>query len=705
MSEESLRFTESFPPSSYDDWLKAVEPVLKGAPFEKKLMHRMREGFTLKPLYTKEDWPATGDPSGFPGFDPFTRGPRTEGRSGGVDIRQSHVHPDLAAVNADSLTDLQRGATSLTIRLDGAARAGYDGDQAPEDLAGYDGVMVYSADDLARLLDGVRFDLTPVALEAGAQVLPAAAMLVAVWRRASGGDAKSARGAFNADPIGTWAREGELPTDLNTALARMADLAAYTIKSCPHATAVAVDTRPYHGAGADEALDLACALSTGLAYLKAMAAADLDLPTACGQMQFILPVGCDLFLGIAKLRAARRLWSRVTEACGVPEAARGMAQHAVTADIIMSRRDPWVNMLRTTVAGFAAVVGGADIVTVQPFDAALGLPDAFSRRIARNTLLMLQEESSLNRVIDPVGGSWYGESLTDDLAKAAWVRFQEIEAAGGMVAALKSGLIADRIHQTHGERLQRLATRKEPVTGVSEFPNIQEPAVATPAPDYAALRATAAERLSQLRGQAPNLDLSAVKQAPGGGALTAALISMVERGATIGVLARGLIGGDGTPIAPLPRRRLAEPFEKLRDTADAALVKTGSRPAIFLANLGPIVQHTARASFAKNFFEAGGFAAIGSEPLTDPISAASAFKKTGARVAILCSSDALYEQMAAEIAPALKAAGVEYLYLAGHPGDKKGAYEQAGVDEFIFLGCDVLGTLRQLQQRLGVIEA
>jgi methylmalonyl-CoA mutase len=223
---------------------------------------------------------------------------------------------------------------------------------------------------------------------------------------------------------------------------------------------------------------------------------------------------------------------------------RGQRQHAVTSSVMTTRRDPWVNMLRTTVACFAAGVGGADVVTVQPFDAALGLPDAFSRRIARNTQSLLVEEGHLARVLDPAGGSWYVESLTEELARAAWAWFTEIERAGGLAAALSSGLVEQRLAAAWDERATRLAKRSDAITGVSEFPNLTE----------------------KLPERQPAADLR--------------------------------------PTGGLPRVRAAQEYEELRDRADAA----PSRPQVYLATIGPAARHTARASFAANLFQAGGVA-------------------------------------------------------------------------------------------------
>ena len=492
MSDQQLKFAEGFPIPTYEEWVAEVEKALKGAPFDKRMYTKTYEGMTLRPVYTRQDWPSTGDPSGFPAAMPFTRGGRAAGnRVEDWDVRQIYAYPDPAECNGIILNELARGVTSLHLRFDRAARAGLDADQSGAGaLAGVDGTMIYSVDDLDRLLTGVYLDLVTISLDAGAQAIPAAAMLEALWHRRRL-DRNAAKGAFNVDPLAILAQEGQLPTSIEQALAQLGEFAEHTAADYPHVTAVGVNTSPYHDAGATESQDLAVSMATAVAYLEAMTTAGLDFDRACRQILFTYSVPCDQFLGICKLRAARKMWARVAEACGATEPSRAMRLNAVTAWRMMSKRDPWVNMLRTTVACFAAVAGGADSITVQPFDAAIGLSDELGRRIARNTQVILAEESNLAKVVDPAGGSWYVESRTDKLAEVAWAEFQAIEKAGGIVQVLKDGSLAENIADAYRQREANLAKRRDPLTGISEFPNILEAPLEHATPDrLAAIRAS-----------------------------------------------------------------------------------------------------------------------------------------------------------------------------------------------------------------------
>ncbi|MGN9794892.1 methylmalonyl-CoA mutase family protein [Streptomyces sp. OZ13] len=623
LPDDGFSLAAEFPDATHEQWQRLVEGVLRkagkdaaGAAAEDALSTALEDGITTRPLYTSA---GGADSAGFPGFAPFTRGATPEGGSvAGWDVRQRHERPDPARTNEAILADLENGAASVWLAV------------------GDTGVPV---DGLATALEGVHLDLAPVVLDAGGDFEAAARELLGLYdKRATAPE--SALGSLGADPLGHAARTGR-HADIEERTAVAAELAALCSTTYPNLRAVSVDALPYHEAGASAAQELGCSLATGVSWLRDLTAAGLDAEAACGQLEFRYAATADQFLTIAKLRAARRLWARVAEVCGVTGGGAAQRQHAVTSAVMMTRRDPWVNMLRTTVASLAAGAGGADAVTVLPFDHALGLPDAFARRIARNTSSILLEESHLGRVVDPAGGSWYVERLTDELARAAWAWFQEIERAGGQAAALRGGLVAERLGATWESRRRRLDTRREPVTGVSEFPLLGEPAVE--------------------RDPAP--------RRPSGG---------------------------------LPVVRRDEAFEELRARSDAHLAATGARPRVFVAALGPASAHTARAGFAANLFQAGGIETVHDPVSVDATSAAAAFTASGAQVACICSSDALYAEQAAAVATALKAAGALRVSLAGRPGEQRETYERAGVDEFVVAGGDAVAVLTGTLDRIGV---
>ena len=550
-----------------DQWMELVEQVLRGAPFDKRLVHTTYDGVAIQPLYTGDDHP--GDPS-LPGMAPFTRGSRVVG--GAWQVRQAHSR---ATGNHAVLDDLSGGADAVELHVDGET----------------------SREELDDLLEGVPATV-PIMLAPGSE---AAIWHLVSWWDGRGVAREKALGGFGMDPRDPAVAEAVANTlsrnylNVQVAVANGARLADQ---------------------GASEAQELAGSLAEGVAYLRACEQAGIDLSAAAAKLEFRYAAGVDQFLTMAKLRAARRLWARVTEACGIEPAAQ--RQHAVTSGAMMTRRDPWVNMIRTTVACFAAATGGADAITVGPYDSAIGVPDQLGLRIARNTQLLLREESHVDQVIDPSGGSYYIESLTDALAMTAWGLFQELEAGASL---------AERIEATHGARSQDVASRRLPLTGVSEFPDIDEEAV---------------DRL------------------PG--------------------------------VAAPELRRLAEPFEELRDAADAAQ----SSPTVFLASLGSMAVHTARSAFASNLLAAGGISAPVGEGFSTPAEAAAGWKASESAVAVVCSSDEMYEAHGAAAISALREAGCSQVLLAGRPDERWGA------DGYIYMGCDAVAALRTIHERLGL---
>jgi methylmalonyl-CoA mutase len=525
---DDLRLAAGFPAATREAWRELVAGVLRKAgredlpdPVEDALRVPVATGVSVAPLYTAEDAGDLPTAVGVPGLAPFVRGARPGAPGGdapgGWDVRQRHAHPDVALTREAIAADLENGVTSLWLQL---------------------GEGAVPVDALGEVLADVYLDLAPVSVSGvgtGGGVRAAEALLAHVAGRTD----LASGGSLGLDPLGVQAASGQ-EQDL-TGLADVARRAPAGWRT------VVVDATVFHDAGASAVEELGCSLAAGVAYLRALTDGGLSTDEAFAALEFRYAASADQFTTIAGLRAARRLWDRVGEVSGASPDVRAQRQHAVTSSVMTTRRDPWVNMLRTTVACFAAGVGGADVVTVQPFDAALGLPDAFSRRIARNTQNLLVEEGHLARVLDPAGGSWYVESLTDALAEAAWSWFTEIERAGGLAAALGSGLVRDRIAAAWDARAERLAHRTDALTGVSEFPNLTE----------------------RLPERQPAADLH--------------------------------------PTGGLPRVRAAQAFEELRDRADAAR-RTGSEPRVYLATIGPIARYTARAGFAGNLFQAGGVA-------------------------------------------------------------------------------------------------
>ena len=680
MTHPKLTLSDAFPPVSYATWRAQVESDLAGAPFDKRLVTALEEGFGLAPLYTASDAPGE-DATNLPGLAPFTRGAHPLGHAvGGWDVRQACDLADPDAARAAIAQDLDEGATSALLVCDASVRSG--GALAPRG----DGLVLAGPADLDLALAGVDLAHVPLALEAGAAAPLVAATLVA-HADARGLSRAALSGDLGADPHAALAKDGLLPQGLERAYDELADLVRFAAAALPGVRALGADGGPWHDAGAHAAQELGWTLASAIATLRALAARGIAPTDAAPQLTFGLRASGRFLVDIAKFRAARRLWARALEALDVPEAARGMRLHVRTSDRMLSQRDPWTNLLRATVATFSAATGGADVITTAPFDRMIGPSDADARRMARNTQRVLLDESQLNRVVDPGGGSWALESLTDELARAAWAELQRVESQGGLPRALVLGHVAAALDGVAADRRAAIARRKVPVTGVSEFPNLGEARLERPRPDLAALTAA-----SSARG--PRHDAAAALAAvPAGG--FAALVAAARAGATVRELALARwAGAEPTRAAALPLRRDAATFEALRDRSDAHLAATGARPRVFLASLGPVAVHIARANWIRALFEAGGFELPPNEGFADAASAAAAFAQSSARLAIICSSDAIYTELAAPVASALVTAGARKVMLAGRvAAELEASLRAAGVAGFVFLGQDVLATL------------
>lgn len=603
-----LTFASEFPTATEQDWRRLVDGVLKGRAFE-TLTSRSRDGLPIAPLYARA-----------PDAQPLA------GRSGPWQIAQRIDHPDPAAANAEALHDLENGATALDIVCAGAG-------------VGF-GLPV---DGLAQALDGVHLDFG-IGITLDARDHGAAATALARLVRDRGVQPPALDVRMMIDPIGALAASGWSAADGARLQGNFAAQAATLAAAGFHRGLIGADGRVVNNAGGSEAQELAFVLAVMTCYLRWLERGGMPLAEAQRLVGFKLAADADQFLTLAKFRALRKLWARVEESCGL--APLPVFVQAETAWRMLSRRDPAVNMLRATIAVAAAGLGGADAVTVLPFTAAIGLPDRFARRIARNTQLMLLEESHLAKVGDPGAGSGAIEDLTAKLCQAAWTAFQEIEAAGGVLAALQGGLLQQKVAAVRAAREQAVARRKDALTGTSDFPNLKENA-------------------------------ASVLMAP-----PSVRATVPPPGAMI--------------VEPLAAMRLSAPFEALRDASDRALTATGTRPGVFLANLGTPADFIARANFAKSFFEAGGIQAHDNDGFTDTAAMVQAFRASGAKLACLCSSDAVYAERAAETAAALKAAGAS-VYLAGRPKPAPRA-----VHALIYTGCDVLAVLRAAHAYLGL---
>ncbi|MFM7084085.1 MAG: methylmalonyl-CoA mutase subunit beta [Hyphomicrobium sp.] len=626
-TSQIARLAQGFENVNREAWLALVQKVIKGSDFAKRMTSRTWDDLLLQPLYTSlNTLPHTIN--ALPSCEPFTRGaPNTQNRHG-WDIRQLYSGSNAAKINAEILEDLSGGATSISLSMGGPNSIGI------------------KTGELERVLEGVHLDFCPIAINASHRTLEAAENMIGLWERRDIPENKR-RAHFDADPLSLLAITGSLNLPITQALENALSLVGMT-SSMPCVSALTTDGHAYHCAGATEAQELAIVLGTIVSFLRAGEKKGYSPASILKKLTMTLAIDADQFLNISKLRAARLLVWRLAESMSVGVEAGSVKISAITSWRMFTKRDPWTNILRTTIACASGAMGGADSILVLPFTFALGEPDSVARRISRNIQIVCQEESHLGRVVDPCGGSWFVENLTEDLAKKAWSLFQGIERQGGLEKALLSGYLQNEIAKSASARKKAIRTCRSELTGVSAFPLLETDKVSF------------FER---------NLDT----KTEGVGAIS---------------------------VPQLKIERLSEPFELLRDAADEHANKYGQPYKIFLASLGDVIDHNVRTTWMKNYLAAGGIHAEISEGYKDVEHLSQAFKKSGLSIVCLCSSDTVYAEYAEPAAKTLKSAGAKRVLMAGRPNDQEATLRSAGVDQFIFAGLDAIEILQDLQKKL-----
>lgn len=708
-SEDSL--LGEFPPASFESWRALVEAELKGAPFDKRMFTPTYEGITLKPIYRREDCEGLPHLNSFPGFAPFVRGASASGYlKQPWDVSQEIATPSPTEFNHSARNYISRGLNALNMVLDQATRNGHDPDWAQPDEVGHGGLSIATVGDLDRALDGIDLERTSLFVRSGASAMPFAALLVALARKRKK-TPTALRGCIEMDPLGVLSHEGKLPQSLEGAYREMAALTGWAAERAPRLQTICVHSRAWHEAGANAVQELAFVLATGVEYLREMDRRSLGVDLVAPRMRFAVTVGANFFMEIAKLRALRMLWSRAISVCGGNESAQRARLHVRTSRWNKTWYDPYNNMLRATVEAFAGVLGGCDSMQVGAFDEVVRRPEDFSQRIARNTQLILQRECHLDHVIDPVGGSWFVESITAELAEKAWAQFQEVEKRGGMRAALQEGLPQKAVAATAAERIKAVTRRRDSIVGVNQYANPKEQLLPVPQSDSGAFHKRRVQQVSTHRISLEDEEsalvlekLAKVVEMRGNGVFEAC-VDAVMAGATIGEITRAVrINETPCPaVTPVCISRAAWSVERLRVAMDSFVAASQKRPQVFLCNMGGLRDFKARADFSRGFFSVGGYGVISPDGFKTTDEAAEAFGKAGASVAVICSTDDRYPALVPELTKALREKRPEALIvLAGFPQDQVEAHKRSGIDEFIHIRADAVETLSKVHERLGI---
>ena len=676
---DKLNFAGDFPDVSLENWRSAALKALRGGVLG-DLDTELYEQFPVAPLYARSMGAEAARLSGSVGAAPFIRGARIPAKTQGWTIIQFLDHLDVAEANRQLRDDFANGARAFWVQ--------------------FLGNIPYGGGALgARKVDALEAVFADVALgdielyvSGGFDTIAAAALIAALIERRGVAPAK-VKGSAGLDPLSHVAAAGAIPAERVRVMAEAVDTATYLREKNYGLTPFLVSGRAWHQAGGSSREELGFALAAGVAYFRALIDAGWPLEDAAKAIRFSLTAHADIFITIAKFRAMRALWARVTEASGL--AATPPSLIAEMSFRMITERDPHANLLRATAAAFGAAVGGAEALLLIPFNTRNGTPDAFARRLARNTQLILHEEAQLGRVADEAGGSWYVESLTHQLAAAAWDEFRAVEAAGGLLAALEQGLIGRKLTDVRMRRHANLARNRDKITGVSSYPDICEQPVFSRAEDIASDLAALDEEAEI--GQLP----PAAK-----GKRFAALVAAALNGASLKSLERACENlVERFDFIPSTAERAAEPLEELRAASDRAMSRVRARPPVFLANLGTLSDYNARAGWAKNFFAAGGIEALDEGGFTDIETLLRAFQRSPAPVACICGSAKTLAAMSG-VPAALKRAGAVAVYLAADP-EMLAAMSEAdkrSIDRIVYEGCNMLKTLTELHHMMRVKE-
>ena len=700
---------DEFKKPTYEQWQAEVEKALKGGDFHKKMFTKTYEGITLQPIYT----PALhGEkiPKGvYPGAGEFLRGTKASGYikdSWGVSQYVDDSLPKDA--NHASLYEIVKGGTIHNIRLDEATR--HDQDVQVGASVGVGGTSVSTMEDCKQLIDRFNLKENPLYIETGASAAILLGMLAATVKGAKK-QTSDLKGLVGADPIGVWAKDGALHISLDTAFDEMAHTVVWAKEQAPELKTVLVSGDVYANGGANDVQEVAYALATAVCYVRQLAQRNIDIHTIAKSMMFTFSLGANFFMEIAKLRALRVIWARIMEAFGAEEADRVVHVHGRTSAFTKTVYDPYVNLLRNTTQAFSGVVGGLNSLEVSPFDQPIRKSDDFSRRIARNIQVMLQTEFELRQPVDPVGGSWYVETLAAELCEKIWAEFKTIEAKSGIIAALKEGYPQAQVKAILDERFKNLAFRKDVAVGNNMYANMTEELLDPKPENQETLRQKRAAQIDEyLAGAEADAVVKAQATLEASTTEPGALIGLIELGAlqklTIRQIRKALDAGDisSETIEPITAHRWTEQFEALRMRTEEYKQRTKDNVKVFLANMGPIPQHKPRADFSTGFFEVGAFEVIKNDGHETTADAAKAARESGADVVVICSTDDTYPELVPPLAKELKETmpNVTVILAGAPPKDLEPVYREAGVDDFISVRANCYEILHTLQDKKGM---
>jgi len=698
---DELNLRNDFPCTTIEEWKKVVEKDLKGIPFEKKLITKTYEEINLSPIYTQEDLDKIKTEEAFPGFGNYIRGANSGGCHAGMwKIAQEMPYSSVEELNRALNCDLERGQNAIYITPDKATLKSNDPDSGSKEDVGAGGTSLSNTTDLSIALNTIDLNKFPVFMNAGYSALPLMSMLIACAKENKTG-LENITGKITADPVAFSLENGSLPVDFKSSFDEMASVLRWCIDNKSFIKPIGINGLPYINSGASAVQELGYVLSTAVEYINQMLERGFTIDEIAPYFHLNLGVGTFYFMEVAKIRAARILWSKIIQVYGGNKESEKISILAKSSYYNQTKYDIYVNMLRNTTQAFSAIIGGADSIQTNPYDNTLGSPDEFSRRIARNTQIILNEESHLAQVIDPAGGSYYIESLTVEIAQKTWEIFQSVEKDGGMIKAVENGIPQTAIKKVAAQKKTDIAKRKSIIVGNNAYANMKEDKPETKDTKQNQFYQKRVECIKKYRIEK---NKSSVANLGGlsGSELMNSVIDAFRGGATIGEVSTALRSDQKSVSIPaLEIHRASEMFEELRDASFDYKEKNGHFPKVFLAAIGPLKQHKARADFARGFFETGGFDVIYEKGFDTPAEAISAAAVSGAKIIVICSTDDTYPEIVPAITAGIKSESADAtLILAGYPKEQIEEHKKSGVDDFIYLGADAYFLLKKLIDKL-----
>ncbi len=703
-------FLSEFSLPTYDEWKQAAIDALKGAPFEKKLITPTYEGVDLQPIYNEADRDKVSYlADSLPGKFPFVRGVCSAGyKSGSWDVAQSITYPLPTDFNKALLADLACGQNAVSIKLCSCRTMFADIYKQRPEWEDFICSSVHIADleDIEQAFRDV--DLTKISIN----FLPTCpvsytfevASLFLAYCKKYNINLGDLRVNFGFDFLTSLVKNGELETVRpDIALDEMASLIGILSEKSTNSSSISIDGSAYHNFGASAVQGIAYSVATGVYYIKELLTRGLEINNIARNIHFNFSSGVKFFTEISKLRAARVIWAKIIKEFGGDSDSQRMKIHAFTSKVYETKFDPYVNILRGTTEGLSAILAGVNSLHISPFDEELGTGGEFSRRVARNIQSILKDESHILDTIDPAGGSYYIETLTDQFVVEIWKIFREIEKSGGMLAALRSGFIKSSISEVVSKRKENIAFRKDVLLGTNKYPNLMEKPVDTLQPqDISSIKNHIDSGIARKKTVDTKPIYDALVSKKYDEAINLSIDAFVAGASITDIWASK--SKEKNTISEIPRFRAAKLFEDLRNASNEFKTKTGKAPELYFANFGTLKQYKGRADFATDFFAVAGFEINqGTGYLTADEGIADITNITAPAI-VICSTDEIYPEVVPAFVAALKKTKPAVkIILAGLPKDHVDAFKAAGVDEFIHIKSNVYETLLGLMKNIGVI--